>query len=442
MPLPAPATLEVTEFTPPANATCATPQALTFSGTQTAVQGDTNTATNDITGVKCGDFTFFDGPQLYYSIQLEAQKEYLVLAETDPMGYGATLYAFPASTACSATAINPACYYTYSSPMNPGPRHLVLNPTVTEDWIVVVDAYDASGGGSFTLRIQELTAPANDTCAAATALSFPSGQSYLNVLGQTLKATSAVNLATTDCTGQTTLGPDVFYQLPVKANHSYSFFLVPPDMITDMALYLFTDCANVAGTCGTGMGADMGTGGSPEMLSYSPTADGTILIGVDGRNAVDLGVFALDITEIGPPPANDTCAGAETLTFDGTGVATSQGDLTSATDTIPMLNCAMGMPLFGPELFYQVTLTANQSYTITVTPDATFDPVVYLLSGCNIVPGTCLQAVNNAMFGMAETLSYTPTTTGSVIIGVDGMGGPKPPGPGPGLGGTFTIEVK
>jgi hypothetical protein len=77
-----------------------------------------------------------------------------------------------------------------------------------------------------------------------------------------------------------------------------------------------------------------------------------------------------------------------------------------------------------------VTLTANQTYTITVTPSASFDPAIYLMPTCT----SCQMTVNNGGAGYKETLTYTPKTTGSVRIAVDTF--MKSPG------GSFTIEVK
>jgi hypothetical protein len=240
-----------------------------------------------------------------------------------------------------------------------------------------------------------------------------------------------VDLTASDCTKQTTSGPDVFYQLPVKANHSYELMLMPGSMQIDLAFYLFSSCTNVAGTCGPGMGADQTPMGAPEQLTYKATADQTIYIGIDGRTVNDLGLFSLQITEKGPPPANDTCAAATTLNWSGTPISL-QVDTTSATDTLDLgpTSCTKDYTA-GTDVFFEITLPAG-SYTITLTPTGILDPALYILSSCST--SACIVGSDIVSPGAAETVTLTPTAQTTYIIGVDAWSLQE--------AGVYTLEVK
>ena len=74
------------------------------------------------------------------------------------------MYAFPAATACSATAIDAAC--TSPSPADPNnvynsdnlgdgaAEQMKITPATAGDWIIVVDSWSALlASGTFTLTV-------------------------------------------------------------------------------------------------------------------------------------------------------------------------------------------------------------------------------------------------------------------------------------------------
>jgi hypothetical protein len=146
--------LTVEQFTPAANSTCAQAQALSFSAGVAKATGDTSASSNDLAGVKCSGTSTFDGPQLYYSVALKAGVTYEA-SLTPASSFDAALYAFPAAVGCTATAINPACYYTYSSAPGPGlPEKVKITPTTAGDWILAVDSNSVTSAGTFTLEVK------------------------------------------------------------------------------------------------------------------------------------------------------------------------------------------------------------------------------------------------------------------------------------------------
>ncbi|MCC6748737.1 MAG: hypothetical protein IT371_13840 [Deltaproteobacteria bacterium] len=164
-----PYSLTVEEYTTPTNGACATPKVVTLGSTSpTTVQGDTSipglkdeftTGTgSSAKGVSCGNADAAPGwrsNQLYYKVALLAGKTYTIKAkgEWDP-----GLYAFPAGTACSLTAIDAACTKTNSDVLGNGKDETItIKPAANEEWVVVVDGWYSGahpdGEGPFTLEI-------------------------------------------------------------------------------------------------------------------------------------------------------------------------------------------------------------------------------------------------------------------------------------------------
>jgi hypothetical protein len=424
-------TLEIEEYTPASNLSCKSPETLSFSsGGKAKTTGDTSYSAEEFSGLlTCGGYTAFKGPQLYYQASLTANSTYLV--RVDPASsLDPVLYAFRASTSCTSTAINAACASTFTDSASIGkPEVLVLSPKTSEDWIFVVDSSSTSSSGSFTLTVEESTTPANDTCASAETLSFGSSTS-VSVSAHTLGAKNDVSLATTDCTGNTTAGPDVFYALPLIAGKTYTFEL---DGIGswDEVLYLFTSCSSIASTCGAKMGADDWFT-SPETITYTPPTTGTYYIGVDGKASTDEGIFTLTVKEK-VTPTNDPCTSAQTLTWASGGVKVV-GDTTYANDDINLTSAGCtGYSSSGFDVFYSVTLSPGV-YLVTLTPGVAFDAMLYVFTSCSSPEATCLKGSDDIGSGTPETITLAPTTQTTYIIGVDSYAASDY--------GPFTLEVK
>jgi hypothetical protein len=286
-------TLTVEEFTPPTNSSCAKPQAMTWSGSKASVTGDTSLSSNEFTGIKCSGSAYFEGPQLYYKVALSAGKTYLVTL-TPSVSFDGALYGFPAATACSAVAINPACYYTYSSQYGKGaPDTMKITPPTSGDWVIAVDSITPAYFGSFSLTVEAFTPPGNDSCAKAQALSF-SSSGVATVSGTTTTASNSVTLSYPSCIPGTTSGNDLFYSVNLTAGKTYTIQLVP-DKMFDPVLYLFTSCSNPTGTCVKG--SAMKGFGYTETIIYAPPTTGTYLIAVDafGYTTGGAGSFTLTV---------------------------------------------------------------------------------------------------------------------------------------------------
>jgi hypothetical protein len=72
----------------------------------------------------------------------------------------------------------------------------------------------------------------------------------------------------------------------------------------------------------------------------------------------------------------------------------------------------------GSELFYKITIPANQELTVTVTPDAGsgYDPAIAIVTDCAAVEGSCLAAVDNELDNDPETVTYRNATANPLEV--------------------------
>ena len=404
--------LTVEEFTKPSNDTCAKPKTMAWSSGKATVIGDTFYSQDQYATVSCGSKLKFDGPQLYYKVALTSGKKYLATL-TPSNAYDAAMYAFPASTSCSAAAISSACKGRWTDSGSKGAvETLMISPGSSGSWILAADSWDKNAYGTFTMSVQELNTPTNNTCAAASALTFPTGASKLTVKGFTYAATNSVALTKSDCTKNATSGPDVFYQLKLDQGKTYKLKLDGSGY--NASLYLFTSCSYVSSTCGAGMGSD-GSTTAAESITLKPSATLNYYIGVDGRGAADSGPYTLTVERL-----LLACDVAKKLTFSSGGVATGTGDTATGANTVelPASGCASKVTA-GLEHIYAVDLTGGQSYTVKVTPSSGYDPVLYALSNCKQPKTSCTAGADTGGKGQAETLTLKPATSGTYYVVVD-----------------------
>ena len=136
-----------------------------------------------------------------------------------------------------------------------------------------------------------------------------------------------------------------------------------------------------------------------------------------------------------PPPPNDTCENATTLSVNG---GTTFGTTHDATSNYNSgLETCTGFTQAGPDVAYAISLNSSQTITVTLSaPDAGFDPSISLLgpgpaSVCNAVPVTCLAGADANYAGGGESFMYTTSQAGTYYIIVDSYDG----------SGGFTIGV-
>ena len=150
-----------------------------------------------------------------------------------------------------------------------------------------------------------------------------------------------------------------------------------------------------------------------------------------GQPASDQAAPAAD----GGAAASDTCAGAKLMSFNAKGVAQAAGSTKGATNSVTLASThctSYASP--GPDRFHAVTLTGGQTYTVTLTPDAIYDPMLYALTDCGKPGPSCSKGSDIIGSGKVETLVLTPTTSAKYVIAVDSYGSTE--------AGGYTLAVR
>jgi hypothetical protein len=259
--------------------------------------------------------------------------------------------------------------------------------------------------------------------------------------------------------------PDVTYELTPATTGTYTITYTPE---FDGALYVVTDCADVAGTCVAGSEG----GNDPnfqEVLAVSLTAGTTYYLIVDGGlQGGASGNYTLDISGVCTPSCagrqcgEDGCGGfcgactagdvCDPLSLQCAAPANADGmDCTSAVTldpaSLPVLSSGdtTGAPddySYGwndcpgeqagegagvSDNVFAFTPTATGDYTITLhTPG--WDGLFFVVTDCTDVANTCVYAEQDAGPSGFEfaTLTFTAGTTYYLIVDGDGAGSAGP----------------
>ena len=244
-------------------------------------------------------------------------------------------------------------------------------------------------------------APANDDCAGATALTVYGATCGGAVTGNVAGATQSI--APTSCNNFTSpAANDVWYSFVATAT---------AHTITAVGSTSFDPVLDLrSGACsGTNMAcADANFSGGTEVINATGlTIGSTYYVRVYhwGSSVPATTTFTICITT--PPPVNDDCSGATSLTVYGAtcGGATT-GNVLAATQSLP----ATCNGTADDDVWYSFVATGT-SHDITVVGSASFDAVIDLRSGtCN---GNNIKCQDSTFSGGTEVLHATGLTVGS-----------------------------
>ena len=378
-------TLDVTLSAPtpaPMNDTCATPATLL-----------PNVTTNVDANAANGDYTFTcataaGGDVVYQFTTTAAQK--VTLTATGTGGADAVLSLRGAP--CDDSTNEVSCMDDYGN----GPETITANNLPAGTWYVVLAAYGASAG-NFGLQLTlepPVLPPVNDTCAMPTTL-VPNTTQVVDLSA----ATADYQF---DCASPS--GGDVVF----------TFTTTQPQRVVVTATGVgFEDgVLSLRGMpCDTSADlrcANNGGIGAPETLVSNNLPAGTyfVILGSDGFSAL-FGV-QLTLEPPRPPPTNESCTSAETVTLTN-GMATRLVDLTDATADVPSDLCTTNAD--GQDVVYEVTVPPMETLTVVVTPTGLdLDPLVFARSPvCAMNSEVC---VDDGVEGEAETL-LVPNPTAS-----------------------------
>ena len=297
--------LTVETYAQPTNGKCAKPKPLTLVGGKVSVTGDTTGMANEFgTAISCGYYTgAFDGPQVYYSINLIKGKSYIVRLKP---GFLSRYYIFGSS--CSASLINSACSSNGATgayaTVNAGSTGTMLfTAPASGSYHIVVDSQNPVYFGSFTLSVDLFTPPSNAACAGAKAVTLGSGTTTIS--GDTRYVTNEFGTAI-NCGSYSTssilMGSQLYYKVQLTAGKSYSFSFTP--YYSYARMYLFGGACTytaINADCGskgvTGLVSSSASSGSTVNTSFTPKKTTTYTIAVDSTqtSTTASGAFTLQI---------------------------------------------------------------------------------------------------------------------------------------------------
>jgi hypothetical protein len=290
----------------------------------------------------------------------------------------------------------------------------------------------------------------NSQCASGTYCA--SGGSCL-VVPDTCATAQAINFggaASVSFTADTALGQD---DVQGTCNGSgaelvYRFTLASPGDVTITATRGSSGFANPviylrSSPCGSGTQLacenSASTAGGTETISLLNQPAGDYFLFVEGVGTA-VGPTDVTITLGGPTPSppNDTCAGAQTLTFvndqasaTGTTVGATNGNLAGAVTP----TCSSTARQTGWDVVYQFTLTQSRDVTVTVTPtSAGYRPAVYMRAqnSCGSDTQVACAAASATGSIAPQTLQVANVPAGTWYLWVDGVADTS---------GTFQLDV-
>jgi hypothetical protein len=420
--------LEVEDFSPPTNGTCATAKPITLSGGQATVNGSTMGLKDEFSTLVCGGYTKLAGPQAYYTLPMSTGKAYKITMT--PAGFSTYLYLFSATAGCTEAGIEAACgskgvtgekWGSFSSAST-----VYFVPSTSGTYYLAVDSSSSTATGDFTLEIKEILPPSNSTCATAAPITLAGGKT--TVTGSTVG--SKDEFSTLKCGGYTAFaGPQVYYSLSMSQGKVYKFSITPAGF--SAYTYLFSSSAgcsasSIETSCASKVSGDKwGSFYSKGLFFFIPSTSGTYLLGVDSSSSTTQGEFTLDIEET-LPPANSTCATAQAITLLA-GKATVNGSTVGAKDEFSTLKCGGYTSFAGPQVYYKVNMTAGKSYKLTLTVSG-FSAYLYAFpSSANcaqsaIETACASKGTSGDKWGSvysSSTYTFSPGTSGTYVLAVD-----------------------
>lgn len=244
-------------------------------------------------------------------------------------------------------------------------------------------------------------APGNDNCANAIALTVNPTCSFTS--GTVDLATQSALPAT--CAGLTSLTAfDVWYKFTAGTNGQ--IITVKGSASFDAVIILMDGCSGAVVDCSDNSGF-----GGTEMLNANGLTSGNVYyirIYHYGNALPTTPTFDICVSLPSPPPSNDECVNAITLTVDSICTPTP-GTISGATQSGPSDSCSSYASLSAFDVWYKFIATATNN-VITVQGALSFDAVITLKDSCN---GAVFNCADNSFSGGIETINDTNLIVGN-----------------------------
>jgi len=160
--------------------------------------------------------------------------------------------------------------------------------TAAGTYYIVITHYSTSGMGAYILTATEFTPPEpqeNDTCDGAIDVASL-GELYVEL--DLCLYTNQYDPGSDGCTGYPATGPEAVYMVTLQPGQTFFASANPVDGFIDLAVYLVTDCADVAGSCVAGDDS-----GNPEEISYLSEDGGTYYLMIDTYSSCGSGLVGV-----------------------------------------------------------------------------------------------------------------------------------------------------
>ncbi|MFH1812397.1 MAG: hypothetical protein ABIJ09_26925 [Pseudomonadota bacterium] len=340
--------------TTPTNDACGGAIELSFDSAGLAsAMGDTTGATDDSSSLACYT-SGSGGKDVVYSFALDAT-------------YDLTVRLLPAAGANTRVYLQKVCGSTTQTDelgcgedfMGIPPRFNVARATAGT-YYVWVDSITATAGGPYLLQIQRLSPPANDSCdGTPTVIDLGSGSA--SVQGSFAHAGN-------DYAGTCGYPPsvDLVYQFTLTQAHKLTIEMSAQNQSSSLRSVFYVRSACASDDAGDQLGCTYAQGSYQSALMVFNRLDaGTYYLIVEPYQTPD--DFVLDLTTDTPLFVPDECSEALPLTFDGSGKAQVQGDLSLVgNDTVPV-GCGGSSSGAGADAVYGFHLDATSNVEVTLS---------------------------------------------------------------------------
>lgn len=168
------------------------------------------------------------------------------------------------------------------------------------------------------------------------------------------------------------------------------------------------------------------------LLTYTTTSAGTYYVGFAAFSATKTGIYKgfVTCTIPQPPPANDNCAGAQSIECGNINVSGTTAFATN--DFTPLATGTGGCTGFtalGRDVVYMINASGGDVLDVNYTSAA--DGSVYLITNCGSPATTCVAGADATLSGVAEHLNYSFPSSGVYFLVLDNFG--------TNAGGAFTL---
>jgi hypothetical protein len=415
--------LQVEAIPAATHGSCSSAKELKLSSGVVSVVGSTLGAKNEYTTqISCNTGLTFKGPQVYYKVALTKGSWYRLSLSPE---FPASLYLVNDKGNCKAQNIETDCSSITGTVLptvaQGATGATAFSPLSDGDYLIVVDSLDPKEAGAFKLSIESFAPPGNMTCGGAKSVALSAGQA--KVSSTTAAFLNDLGAHVTCGKGAPLVAPQAYFQLDLEQK-TYQLALKPT---FPAALAVGSSCLTLPVDCGSAgfSGALLSApAGQVATTLFSAPKAGTYLLAVDGTSSAAAGAFVLQVTEY-VKPTNGVCSGAKTLALTAS-PAKQLGDTSPLKNDLAGVACGGSLgPWPGAQAYYKVSLKSGTSYTVTLTPEVSFDPALYVFpasTSCTTaaVNAACAGAWSDSQgAGKVESLKLTPSTDTDFVLVVD-----------------------